>query len=349
MFQDPDSIAGRRRASVPTLAHAARTGGAARLATLALICACCIALVLGSAPAPSPEHVNRAAPTTMLATPPPPTASPIPPRSSDRTIAPTRPALPAAPDAAPRWFALITAADAGAADAACRLGLMLDDCRLVADVDAMIDTQIAMAAQGEVDPAQAEREIGALQASVEAQRAVCGALPADLPERAWRYLMHAAIAGHEPSMYRFVIDPPLPSARSAEFRAALRAWHANAPLLLGSLLQRGSPESVALAFRAAQGEVFLDGQALLPRDPATVVRLGTALIALREDDVASLLVVERALSELSRTAARRALYEGQRLTERLLQPAPALARADGGDECRAGWPGMESAYLAYSY
>jgi hypothetical protein len=260
----------------------------------------------------------------------------------------------AAPDVRPMaggtasWWPMRTRAESGEATAACELSLQIEDCALADDVEAMVDTHIAMAARSGVDAALAAREIGELQASVEGLRRHCANLPAEIRAQAWRYLLAAAVAGHEASMYRFLVDPPLPPGADPDHAVALAAWHANAPLLLGSLLQRGSPEAVALAFRAVQGEVFVGTRPLQARDPAAMVRLGTALVALREDDSTSQVVLERAATELPEATVARLRQEGRALAGRLLhrveQPAPAHR-----GECREGWPGMASAYAAYGW
>jgi hypothetical protein len=275
-------------------------------------------------------------------------ASAAAPPPAPRRTAEVLASAPAAPDTTAHWWPLRTRAEAGEPLAACDLSLLIEDCALVADVADMVDTHIAMAARSGIDAGDAAREILALQASVEALQPQCASLPAEVAAQAWHYLLAAAIAGHEGSMYRFIVDPPLPREAGPAQSAALSVWHANAPLLLGSLLQRGSPEALALAFRAAQGEVFVGTRPLQAREPLAVVRLGTALVAVRTDDTSSQLVIERAADELPPALAARARSEGRALAERFLRRAdiPMLAR---GDECREGWPGMASAYAAYGW
>lgn len=247
------------------------------------------------------------------------------------------------------WSEWLNAANAGDPGAACRLALMLDDCRLARDVDEMVDTQLSMAVAEQGDSVRAAQDIAALQASVEATHARCAVLPDALTQHDGDFLLRAAIAGHEPSMLRYLADPPLAAASQAERAAALAAYRQNAGWLLDALLQRASPDALALAFRIAQGEEFVAGSPIRPRDPVAATRYGTALLTLRDDDVATLIGVETALSEIDAATAQQAETEGRRLAERFFQRQRLAATVSAGDECASGWPGRDRAVTSSIY
>lgn len=248
------------------------------------------------------------------------------------------------------WRSLQREADAGDPRAACELALLLDDCRIASAIGEMVETQVSMAAWSDANPVIAAAEIAALEASAEAYRPQCASVPDALRERGWRYLLAAAIAGHEASIHRFLTDPPFYPDAGEQYRQARQRYREDAPLLLGDLLQRQSPGAIALAFRAAQGEALFEDLALQPRDPAAVVRLGTALVTLHED-AAREAAIEAAIGQLSPRVAARARGEGRKLALRLLpdivtvnEPAAATA-----GECAEGWPGSRSHATAYTY
>lgn len=273
-----------------------------------------------------------------------------------RPVAPT-PAEPAVSEypigSTPDWLALLAQADAGDPHAACQLSVLLDDCRLAAEVGEMVETQISMAASEETNVIANARDIAVLETSIDPLRDACAAVPADLVTQGWIYLLRAAIAGHEPSMFRFVTDLPVDPRLSAETADAWSVYREHAAVFIGLLLQRASPEALTLAFHAAQGAIFVGDRPIQTRDPAAVVRLGTALIELREADPGSEENIAHALAELSAFESLRARAEGQRLADRFLQrrtPAPPMPLESAlSDECSNGWPGMESEYTAYSF
>jgi hypothetical protein len=313
-------------------------------------------LLAGAMPTASttPHHQSAPVATALLRDPAPPLpavefALPLP--MLDR-LAPEATIVAVTPPSSPRWIPLLVAADGGDPLAACRLSLLLDDCRLASAVSRMIETQVSMAASSEVPLAQAASEIGELELSVEALQRSCADVPPALVERGWSYLLHAAIAGHAPSMLRFLTDPPLDAASPYETRTATAAYRENAALFLGDLLQRASPEALELAFRASQGVALALDQPIQVRDPAAVVRIGTALAMLGDDGGDTQAAIEQALSELSSRQAQQAHADGQRLVNRFLRPMPAAlsqpAGWPGADECSAGWPGHVAGYTAYA-
>lgn len=255
--------------------------------------------------------------------------------------------LPASADA--RWSALLatSAGDDDDAVAACRLAVLIDDCQLVRDVDAMIDTELSMAArEGRAADSVAD-EILRLDASAAPARESCGDAPPELLAHGWSFLLRAALAGHEPSMFRFVIDLPRDPSRPAEDAAALAAWHRHAPALLDRLVQRRSLQALPIAYRAAQGFPIAGDEVLQPRDPFVVMRLGSALALVLGDD--STLDVDLALLEHELPAAQRraARAQGERLADAFLQAGQAPLAPAFDEECAAGWPGMPAAWLAY--
>ena len=247
------------------------------------------------------------------------------------------------------WSQWLQAANAGDPGAACRLALMLDDCRLVREVDGMVDTQVSMAAAGEIEPAHEARDIAALQASVESQRSRCAVLPSVLLQHDADFLLRAALAGHEPSMLRYLVDPPLAAPSAPERAAALETYRQHADGFLEALLRRASPDALALAFRIAQGEEFVAGHPIRARDAAAAARYATALLMLREDDAPTLIGLETALSQLDADSGRRAQLEGRRMAALFLIARPQVAAAPASDECATGWPGLNRAVTASAF
>ncbi len=288
-----------------------------------------------------------------------PAASDIPFALDTRLPRPVAPPLSASvisqqpTESTPDWLALLAQADAGDPHAACQLSVLLDDCRLAAEVDEMVETQISMAASEDTNVIANARDIAVLETSIDPLRDTCASVPADLVSQGWIYLLRAAIAGHEPSMFRFVTDLPVDPRLSGETTDAWSVYREHAALFIGLLLQRASPEALMLAFRAAQGAIFVGDRPIQTRDPAAVVRLGTALIQLREADPGSEENIALALAELPALESVRARAEGQRLADRFMQrrtlapPMPWDSLLT--DECSNGWPGMESEYTAYSF
>ena len=121
---------------------------------------------------------------------------------------------------------------------ACQLAVLLEDCRLSRDVDAMIETEVSMAQREGRSPAA---EIVRLDDVAAGSRAACGAAPPELQAHEWEFLHRAALAGHEASMYRFVTDLPLAGLPRSEHERALAAWRRDAPAVLAALVQRRSP------------------------------------------------------------------------------------------------------------
>ncbi len=243
------------------------------------------------------------------------------------------------------WSRWLQAANDGDPVAACRFALLLDDCRRAREVEAMVNTQLSMAAAGDTDATGAARDIAVLQASVDALHARCAVLPDVLLQHDADFLLRAALAGHAPSMLRYLVDPPLSAPSAPEREAALAAYRRHARLFLDALLQRTEPDALALAFRIAQGEEFVAGAPIRPRDPAAAARYGSALLALREDDAATLIGVETALSQLDAARARHAQHEGRQLATRFLSRQAQLMDAPAEtswDECTRGWPGREA-------
>jgi len=273
-----------------------------------------------------------------------------------RPVAPTvaEPAVSQYPiESTPGWLALLAQADGGDPHAACQLSVLLDDCRLAAEVGEMVETQISMAASEDTNVIANARDIALLETSIDPLHDACATVPADLVSQGWIYLLRAAIAGHEPSMFRFVTDLPVDPRQSGETSDAWSVYREHAALFIGLLLQRASPEALTLAFRAAQGAIFVGDRPIQTRDPAAVVRLGTALIELHEADPGSEENIAHALAELTDFESVRARAEGQRLADRFMQrrtsALPVALDSTLAEECSNGWPGMESEYTASSF
>lgn len=292
--------------------------------------------------APEPERVDASASHPAAEAPPPARTTLLP--QAQETVAPGQDASPGTPPIQRTdWSLWLDAANDGDAVAACRLSALLDDCRLAGEVERMIDTQVSMAASQGADSPESMREIAALEVELDPLRTRCAVLPDALHAQNWTHLMRSAIAGHEPSMLRFLLDPPIERLHGVDQEAAIAAYRANASLFLSALLQRASPEALAVAYRIAQGEEFLPGIAVRPRDAEAAVRWGSALLIFREDDPATLTGVESALAQLDPAVGTRAQAEAKRLVLPFLDRQRALESTPNpdSDECRRGWPGRE--------
>ena len=306
-----------------------------RRAALALL-----VLALTRDSALSASRLRHELPASLPASVPASVAAPAP-----QTTTATRAAGELPPVHAAEWSGWLQAANDGDPVAACRFAAMLDDCRRAREVDAMVNTQLSMAAAGDADATRAALDIAVLQASVDALHARCAVLPDVLLQHDADFLLRAALAGHAPSMLRYLVDPPLSAPSAPEREAALAAYRGHAPSFLDALLQRAEPDALALAFRIAQGEEFVAGAPIRPRDPAAAVRYGSALLALREDDAATLIGVETALSQLDAARARHAQHKGRQLATHFLPRQAQLMDAPtetSWDECTRGWPGREA-------
>jgi hypothetical protein len=280
----------------------------------------------------APPHAQRFDPDF------PPLHAQLAPRPARRRMR----GVPMAP--APAWSTLLAQAADEDPVAACRLALLLDDCRLLRDVEAMSATRLSMALREGRAAGEAAAEIAALEFSADPLRTACGDAPAELVAHGWSFLLRAALAGHEASMYRFVTDPPLDPARPDEAAAALQAWRTHAAPLLGALLQRASPQALPLAYRAAQGVALVADQPLQPRDAFATLRYGAALARLNEDDSNLTVQLEGVEAELSPARRRQARAEGARLAVRFQVAAEASGGSAGREECASGWPGMAHAW-----
>jgi hypothetical protein len=246
------------------------------------------------------------------------------------------------------WAALLAAAATDDPVPACRLAVLLEDCRLARHVDVMIDTELSMAEREGRGPESVATEIIALEASGAEAQAACGMAPSELLAHEWSYLLRAALAGHEASMYRFVTDLPIDPHWPDETAAALAAWRRHAPAILSALVHRRSPDSLMLAYRAAQGFAIFGDEPLQPRNARAAARLGRALEIVHEDDPALAVELAALAHELESAQHRQAREEGERLAEAFMLAAPGRP-SSGGDECDAGWPGMQAMWTAYGY
>ena len=307
---------------------------------VALACLCAPSLLDESLPSNAPLAVASIERARL------PLASPEWHRE-DSPISFSRHAHARAPVTPHAWSSLLAAAATDDPVPACRLAVLLEDCRLARQVDVMIETELSMAEREGRRPESAATEILALEASGADAQAACGAAPPEFLAHEWSYLLRAALAGHEASMYRFVTDLPIDPAWPGESRAALAAWRRHAPEILDALLHRRSPESLMLAYRAAQGFAIY-GDERLPRDARAAARLGSALEIVHEDDPALAVELAALAHELAPVQHRQARKEGERLAEGFLV-AQREGPASTGEECDAGWPGMQATWTAYGY
>jgi hypothetical protein len=87
---------------------------------------------------------------------------------------------------------------------------------------------------------------------------------------------------------------------------------------------------------------------LQTRDPRVATSLGSALEIVHEDDPALAVELAALAHELPAAQHRQARKEGERLAAAFL--ATALTQpVSSGEECDAGWPGMQATWTAYGY
>ncbi|HEX4853343.1 hypothetical protein [Arenimonas sp.] len=203
------------------------------------------------APLPSPEPVAPRAPAAVerVATPPAATsgATAAPPgeitlrRASDTPLADIAPALQAR-------------ADAGDAQAACRLGVDLLRCQALAYLtddraQAMAKQERELTEKGELDAAN--NTAAKLLEMVELQRQ-CAGLDEDLIARGGHYLRQAALAGEPDAVVRYAAGGAFGQSGSMNFITTpeFDQWRREAPALVQRALETGQPGAVLLMLQS---------------------------------------------------------------------------------------------------
>jgi hypothetical protein len=213
------------------------------------------------------------------------------------------------------WESLKARADRGDTNASCRLSLKLEGCRLAREARQRIAAEIEQLAA--IGAADVDEQIAMRLSNNEAERAGyesrCGQVPPGVVMQEWQYLLRAAQAGHEPSMYRFVTAPPIDDSRPLEYVEALQAYRQHASTFVDELLRRGSAEGIVAALLIAVGHPIVGQSPLRPRDPGRMVQLASALALLRNKPGILTSTLSNAAEELTPGDIERARAEGERL------------------------------------
>jgi len=208
------------------------------------------------------------------------------------------------------WQELKREADSGSPASACKLYKVLEDCRFNEDVTKAADGTITALASGAKLP-NGEKQVIELQKISGKLSSACSAIPKEMYSEYPKYLLQAALAGHEPSMFQYVTDPGIDAERPLENLDALRAYRDNAPRLVDLLLQNGSTEALSLAFAVANGNPFVSQSPVRARNPLEVIRLGTALQLATTPRARIETSIGQAMMEVDRQAASKAKSNGQ--------------------------------------
>jgi hypothetical protein len=213
-----------------------------------------------------------------------------------------------------QWQLLKQEADKGSASAACQLYKVLEDCRLNVGITSEADRTLSALAAGETWP-NAENQAIELHAISENLDNACKTIPTEMHSDYTKYLLQAALSGHEPSMYQYVTDPGIDTQRAVENVDAIRNYRDNASRLVDQLLQNGSVEGLSLAFHVANGATFVDLSPIKPRNPAEVIRLGTALQLAGKYRPATEASIQKAIAEVTPQVASNAKRNGEALAK----------------------------------
>ncbi len=211
------------------------------------------------------------------------------------------------------WEDLKDRADAGDTDASCRLAQRLKGCREARELSARIEEALTHAALR--DDVDAAAMIAQQEADRLSSERSCGAdIPGDVVLREWEYLLRAAQAGHAPSMYRFVLNPPVDQSRPLEYLDAMAAYNRFALSFIDRLLASGSAEGLVAALIIESGQPIIGMTSLGSGDPARRLQLAAALAILR-DKPAILESARAAVADrLDTRAAQAAIAAGERMS-----------------------------------
>lgn len=228
---------------------------------LLLAAVLCIAAIRVWWPAPaSPPPPEPAAPQASLAVegvPTPPAAANAPTAPAPGEITLRRASGSTLADIAP---ALQARADAGDAQAACRLGVDLLRCQAVAHLSddtaqALAKQELDLAEKGKLDAADnaAAMLIGILEIQQH-----CAGLDKDLIARGGHYLRQAALAGEPDAVVRYAAGGAFGLTGSMAFITTpeFDQWRREAPLMVQRALEAGQPGAVLLMLQSHSMNFF---------------------------------------------------------------------------------------------
>lgn len=218
-----------------------------------------------------------------------------------------------APDEEASWKDLQQRADAGDVRSACRLSLILSACREAHAERRRIDHEVAQLATS----AETDKDRIALLAADEERVSTleqrCGGAPDGLVRRDWKYLLDAARQGHGPSMWRFVLDPPIDHTRPLDYADALVAYRDYTLGLVDALIERRSAEGLVMALLLTAGIPIIGEDPLYPRDAEATLRAAAAVAEVRGQPLVLERTIERTRDELDPALAQRVVEEGRRM------------------------------------
>lgn len=213
----------------------------------------------------------------------------------------------------PGWKDLQQRADAGDIRSACRLSLILTACREAHSERRRIDHEVSRLA---ASTAADKDRIAALAADEERVADLerrCGGAPDALVRRDWKYLLDAARQGHGPSMWRFVLDPPIDHTRPLDYADALVAYRDYTLGLVDALIERRSAEGLVMALLLSAGIPIVGDSPLYPRDAEATLRAAAAVAEVRDKPLVLQTTIDQTRDELDPALAQRVIEEGQRM------------------------------------
>lgn len=211
------------------------------------------------------------------------------------------------------WEDLKDRADAGDTRASCKLAQKLKGCREARELSDRIEEALTHAALR--DDTDAAAIIAQHEADRRSSERSCGAdIPRDVVLREWEYLLRAAQAGHAPSMFRFVLNPPVDQSRPLEYLDAMAAYNRFALSFIDRLLANGSAEGLVAALIIESGQPIIGMTSLSSGDPARRLQLAAALAILR--DKPAILESARASvsDQMDTRTAQAAIAAGERMS-----------------------------------
>jgi hypothetical protein len=182
-----------------------------------------------------------------------------------------------APNASHSIDELIEMADNGDARAACLLARQFRRCRESAYFDNLAKVEIDRAVH---DPTNdRSRSIVGLERWSERYAVGCEGLMSAQLSSEWRYLVQSVNAGHLPSMWEMVTEPPIDANLPLEEFEKLAWYRQNSWATIQRMVAAGSIEGLLLAFSNSTGVATTSMGRLRERNVSDLVLYGAALDA----------------------------------------------------------------------
>lgn len=220
---------------------------------------------------------------------------------------------------ASNYEALKAHADAGDASASCRLAFELNRCAQLPELRELSEnyiTQAAASRQG-TTKSQADTDVAVrLESSLRSAESVCEGFRPNPSDKAWKYLLRAAKAGHVPSMVRYAVQPPLSEQRFAEDAEGWAQYRKEAGPLLTRAAESGNSAAAYHLFMAYYGVPMPGGAEIVK--PNKMDALSYAIVVQHLADSRSLRSIERAINKLENTLPLNDQRKAQELARKLL-------------------------------